>query len=302
MLENIKNELLSGKFGDSKENEILRDYTTFKIGGPADILVKPNSEYQLSELVKFCKLNDIPLTIIGKGSNLLIRDKGVRGVVIVLRDNFNEIKIDGLQVTAQAGALLRDVAIVSFSKDLTGLEPVSGIPGSVGGAIIMNAGAYGTEMSNIVKSVRCMEQNGEIREYTNEEMDFSYRHSLASEKGLLVISATFKLEKGEHDEIQQKFKEYDYKRSSKQPLEKNSAGSTFKRPQGHFASKLIDDTGLRGFTVGEAQVSEKHCGFLINIENSSCENMLELIRQVQEKVYEKYNVRLEREVKLIGEE
>lgn len=301
MLENIKRELLSGKFGESIENEILKDYTTFKIGGKADILIKPASECQISELVKFCNLNDVPITIIGKGSNLLIRDKGVRGVVVALRENFSQIKVNGLEITAQAGALLRNVAIESFSQNLTGMEPISGIPGSIGGAIIMNAGAYGSEMIDIVKSVRCMDKNGVIREYSNEEMDFSYRHSLASEKGLLVISATFRLEKGKNEEIQEKFKEFDFKRSSKQPLEKNSAGSTFKRPEGYFASKLIDDAGLRGFTVGEAQVSEKHCGFLINIENSTCENMLELIAQVQEKVYEKYNVKLEREVKLIGE-
>ncbi|MFM1539344.1 UDP-N-acetylmuramate dehydrogenase [Helcococcus bovis] len=302
MLENIKNELLSGKFGLATENENLKYYTTFKIGGPADILIKPDSESQLSEVVKFCKKNSIPLTVIGKGSNLLVRDKGVRGVVIALKDNFSKIEVNGLEVTAQSGALLRDVAIASFSQNLTGMESVSGIPGSVGGAIVMNAGAYGTEMIDIVKSVRCMDDEGNIKEYTNQEMDFSYRHSLASKKGLLVLSATFLLQKGENQDIQDKFNEYDYKRSSKQPLEKNSAGSTFKRPEGHFASKLIDDTGLRGFTVGDAQVSEKHCGFLINIENSTCENMLELIRQVQEKVYEKYNVKLEREVKLIGEE
>lgn len=302
MLSEIKNDLLSGKFGLATENENLKYYTTFKIGGPADILIKPDSESQLSEVVKFCKKNSIPLTVIGKGSNLLVRDKGVRGVVIALKDNFSKIEVNGLEVTAQSGALLRNVAIASFSQNLTGMEPVSGIPGSVGGAIVMNAGAYGTEMIDIVKSVRCMDDKGNIKEYTNQEIDFSYRHSLASEKGLLVLSATFLLQKGKNQEIQDKFNEYDYKRSSKQPLEKNSAGSTFKRPEGYFASKLIADTGLRGFTVGDAQVSEKHCGFLINIENSTCENMLELIRQVQGKVFEKYNVKLEREVKLIGEE
>lgn len=295
-------ELLTNKFGLASTSEHLKDYTTFKIGGPADVLVKPETEEQLSSLVRFCKDNNLPLTLIGKGSNLLVRDKGIRGVVVAMRENFSDIQVKGDEVVAQAGALLRDVAIKSFENELTGMEAVSGIPGSVGGAMIMNAGAYGTEMINIVKSVRCMDSEGNIKEYSNEEMDFSYRHSLASEKGLIVVSATFSLKNGEKEEIYRAFEEFDYKRSSRQPLDRNSAGSTFKRPEGHFASKLIDECGLRGFTVGRAQVSEKHCGFLINIDDSTCENMLKLIDEVKAIVKEKSGIVLEREVKLIGEE
>lgn len=295
-------ELMTNKYGEAQLNVLLNKYTTFNIGGPADVLVKPNTEEQISSLVKYCVKENIPFTIIGKGSNLLIRDKGIRGVVILFRENFGEIKIEGNSVTAQAGALLRDVSIKSFENSLSGMEAVSGIPGSVGGAIIMNAGAYGTEMKDIVKTVRCMDRYGKISEYRNEDMDFSYRHSLASEKNFIVLSATFELKKEEKANIYKSFEEFDLKRSSKQPLDRYSAGSTFKRPEGYFASKLIDDAGLRGFTFGKAQVSEKHCGFLINIDDSSCENMLQLIDEVKRVVKEKYDVILEREVKLIGEE
>lgn len=296
------NEFLTGNYGDTKKDALLKDYTTFKIGGPADILIEPENEDQISRLVKYCNKNNIDFTIIGKGSNLLIRDKGIRGVVIAMKDNFSEIEVNESLVKAQAGALLRDVSIKSLENRLTGMEAVSGIPGSIGGAIIMNAGAYGTEMKDIVKSVRCMDRDGNIKEYTNEQMDFSYRHSLASEENLIVISVVFDLKKGNEKEIYDAFEDFDYKRSSRQPLDKNSAGSTFKRPEGYFASKLIDDSGLRGFRIKDAMVSDKHCGFLINVENSTCENMLELIDEVKRVVKEKYDVKLEREVKLIGEE
>ncbi|MFL8888490.1 UDP-N-acetylmuramate dehydrogenase [Helcococcus kunzii] len=297
----IIEELLGNKFGKARENVMLNKYTTFNIGGPADILVEPETEEQISSLVKFCNEKEIPLTVIGKGSNLLIKDKGIRGVVIALRENFSDITVDGNIVTAQAGASLRNTSIKSFENNLTGMEAVSGIPGSVGGAIIMNAGAYGAEMKDIVKSVRCMHRDGEIVEYTNEEMDFSYRHSLASENEYVVISTSFELKEGNKEEIYAAFEDFDYKRSSRQPLDRHSAGSTFKRPEGHYASKLIDDAGLRGFTIDKAQVSEKHCGFLINIDDATCENMLTLIKEVQKRIKDDFGVTLETEVKIIGE-
>lgn len=302
MNDEIKNKILSGDFGKVLLNEELKNYTTMHIGGPADILVIPETEDQLTGLVKTLKGKDVPLTFIGRGSNLLIRDKGIRGVVVVLRENYSEIKVEGNIVTAQAGAALRDAAIASFKNSLTGMEAVSGIPGSVGGGVIMNAGAYGTEMKDIIKSVKTMDKDGNIKVYSNEEMDFSYRHSLAGEKGLIVLEASFELKEGDKVKIYEAFEDFDYKRSSRQPLDRYSAGSTFKRPEGHFASKLIDEAGLRGFTINQAQVSEKHTGFLINIENSTCENMLELIKEVQKIIMDKYSVKLEREVKLIGEE
>ena len=288
--------------GDIKENVLMKDYTTMKIGGPADVLIEPTTIDEIKKIINIAKEMNTPLTIVGNGSNLLVRDKGIRGIVIVLKDNFSEIKIDEKIVTAQAGATLRNTSIMSFDYNLTGMEAVSGIPGTIGGAIIMNAGAYGTEMKDIVKNVLCMDRDGNILNYNNEEMNFSYRHSTASEKDLIVLEVSFELEQGNFDEIKSSFADYDYKRASRQPLDKNSAGSTFKRPEGYFASKLIDEAGLRGYTIGDAMVSEKHAGFLINIENSTCENMLHLISDVQRIVYDKFKVKLEREVKLIGEE
>lgn len=298
----ILNRLKENGIVKIKENVLMRDYTTMKIGGPADILIEPNSIDQIQKIINIAKETNTPLTIIGNGSNLLVRDKGIRGIVVVLKDEFSQITVKENMLTAQSGATLRAAAIESFEKKLTGMEAVSGIPGTVGGAIIMNAGAYGTEMKDIVKNVVCIDRDGNIQNFNNEEMDFSYRHSTASEKDLIVLEVSFELKPGNHEEIIESFKTYDYKRSSRQPLDKNSAGSTFKRPEGHFASKLIDDAGLRGYRVGSAMVSEKHAGFLINIEDSTCENMLHLIEDVQKRVYDKYNVKLEREVKLIGEE
>lgn len=297
----VRQQIKSGKYGNFSESEKLKDYTTLRIGGIADIMVFPETEEQIISLVKLCTSYDETYTIIGLGSNIIVSDKGIRGVVIALRENFNEISVDRNRIKASAGASLRDVSKKSFENELTGMEPVSGIPGTVGGAIIMNAGAYGREMVDIVESVRCINKNGEIFDYTNKEMQFSYRNSIAADEELLVLSATFILNTGIKDEIYEKFQEYDEKRWSKQPMEAYSAGSTFKRPEGNFASKLIDESGLRGFTVGDAMVSEKHCGFLINKSNSTCENFLVLIEKVKEIVYEKHGIQLEREVKLIGE-
>lgn len=298
----ILNKLKENGIVKIKENVLMRDYTTMKIGGPADVLIEPNSIDQIQKIINIAKETNTPLTIIGNGSNLLVRDKGIRGIVVVLKDEFSKITVKENILTAQSGATLRSAAIESFEKKLTGMEAVSGIPGTVGGAIIMNAGAYGTEMKDIVKNVVCIDRDGNIQNFNNEEMDFSYRHSTASEKDLIVLEVSFELKPGKYEKIIEDFKEYDNKRSSRQPLDKNSAGSTFKRPEGYFASKLIDDAGLRGYRVGNAMVSEKHAGFLINIEDSTCENMLHLIEDVQKRVYDKYKVKLEREVKLIGEE
>lgn len=302
MNKEIIEELFSGKYGEAKEGQLLKDYTTMKIGGEADIMLFPSKVEEVANIIDFTKEKNIPLTIIGNGSNLLVRDKGIRGVVLAFKDNFSDITIEGNKVRALSGALLRNVAIKSFESNLTGMEPVSGIPGSLGGAIIMNAGAYGTEMKDIVESVLVMDADAKLIRLTNEEMKFSYRNSIAEEKHYVVLEATFSLLEGDREKIYEEFEKFDYLRSSRQPLEKNSAGSTFKRPEGYFASKLIDESGLRGFTIGRAQVSEKHTGFLINMDDSSCENMLKLISEVQGIIFKKHGVKLEREVKLIGEE
>lgn len=294
-------ELKSGKYGTCLVDEPMKNHTTFKVGGPADLLIKPSSEEEIEELVKYCKSNKLPLMIVGNGSNLLVKDSGIRGVVLKLDKNFNAIEFDGDRVIAQAGALLSTVSKKSFKKSLTGMERVSGIPASIGGAMTMNAGAYGTEMKDIVESVKCVDQDGNIRDYSNEEMHFRYRGSRVDDEKLTVISATFKLEKGDFDTIMETFEDYDHRRRSKQPLEKASAGSTFKRPEGHYASKLIDDAGLRGFAYKDAQVSDKHCGFIINNGDASYEDIQELIHRVQDIVFEKYQVRLETEVKIVGD-
>lgn len=294
--------LKTGQYGEFLLNEPLKNHTTFKVGGPCDILMRPKSEKEIIDIVRYCNEKQIPFMVIGNGSNLLVRDKGIRGVVIKLDKNFSEITFDGQRVIAQSGALLSTVSKKSFKQNLTGFEQVSGIPGSIGGAMVMNAGAYDREVSSLVDKVRCLTKQGQVVEYLKEEMDFSYRSSRVSKENLIVLSVEFKLEKGDHDEIMEKFADYDYRRRSKQPLDKNSAGSTFKRPEGYYASKLIDDAGLRGYTYKRAQVSEKHCGFVINIDDASCQDVLTLINQVQDKVFEKYGVELETEVKIIGEE
>lgn len=294
-------ELLSGCYGTCKVNEPMRDHTTFKVGGPADLLIMPNSENDIIDIIKYCNNKEIPFIVIGNGSNLLVTDKGIRGVVIKLGKNFSDIVFSDDKVVAQAGALLSTVAKKSFKHSLTGMEEISGIPGSVGGAMVMNAGAYGGEISYIVTKVRCLNKQGELLEFNKDEMDFGYRQSVVSKKDLIVLDVEMQLKKGDYEEIIEKFKDFDNRRTTKQPLDRNSAGSTFKRPEGSYASKLIDDAGLRGFTYKRAQVSEKHCGFIINMDEATYEEVSTLISKVQQIVKEKFDIELETEVKIIGE-
>ncbi|MGF0040108.1 UDP-N-acetylmuramate dehydrogenase [Peptoniphilaceae bacterium SGI.131] len=297
-IEELKKEI----YGQAFIDEPMKNHTSFRVGGPADLLVKISSEDQLARLVKYCNVNNIPFMVKGNGSNMLVRDGGIRGVVVEMSKSFSKIDIEGFKVEAQAGALLSTLAKATFKQELTGMEAVSGIPASVGGAVAMNAGAYGTEMKDIVESVRCMDMEGNIFELSNEEMKFRYRGSLVFDKKLIVLSARFLLEKGDPSTIEAAYADYNYRRTSKQPLDKYSAGSTFKRPEGNFASALIDRAGLRGFTHKRAQVSEKHCGFLINMNDATCQEILELVGKVQDVVYDKFSVKLEMEVKVIGED
>ncbi|MDO5027567.1 MAG: UDP-N-acetylmuramate dehydrogenase [Tissierellia bacterium] len=294
-------ELLSGRYGKCLLDEPMAHHTTFRVGGPADLLIMPNSEEDIIEIVKYCDKKDIPFIVIGNGSNLLVTDKGIRGLVIKLGKNFSDISFDGNKLVAQAGALLSTVAKKSFKKSLTGMEEISGIPGSIGGAIMMNAGAYGGEISFVTSKVRCLDKKGQVVEFTKDEMEFAYRQSVVSKRDLIVLDVEIELEKGDYQEIEDKFKDYDNRRTSKQPLDRYSAGSTFKRPEGHYASKLIDEAGLRGFSYKRAQVSEKHCGFIINTEDATYEEIMTLIGQVQDIVKDKFGVSLETEVKIIGE-
>lgn len=282
--------------------EPMKNHTTFKIGGPCDVMIMPTTEEEIVEALRIVKSNKLDYMIIGNGSNLLVRDKGLRKVVIKLHDNFSNVEVDGPHVKAQAGALLSTVSKVSMKKGLTGMEALSGIPGDIGGAITMNAGAYGSEMKDIVLFVKAIDKDLNIRVFNNEEMDFRYRNSKVQDDGLVVLETLFKLKKGDEKEIEELFQDVTFKRTSKQPLEYPSAGSTFKRPEGYFAGKLIDDSGLRGYRYKDAQVSEKHCGFVINRGNADFEQVHTLIKHVQDTVYKNYGVELETEVKIIGEE
>lgn len=279
----------------------LNTYTTFGIGGPADVLAKPTSVEELEELLKFNHENNIKTFVMGKGSNLLVSDKGIRGCVIVLADNFDDVKIEGDYLTALSGTSLNKASLAAIDEGLAGMEEISGIPGSVGGAVAMNAGAYGGEIKDIAVEIKAFDFEGKLHTFKNEEMSFSYRHSRIFDDNLIVVSAKFKLEKGDKHVITEKYLDYTNRRQTKQPLDKKSAGSTFKRPEGSYASKLIDECGLRGFREGDCQVSEKHCGFIINRDKATCKQMLDFINHVSSIVKEETGFFLEREVKLVGD-
>ena len=279
----------------------LKTFTTFGIGGPADVLARPTSIDELEKLLKFNHENKIKTFVMGKGSNLLVSDKGIRGCVIILADNFDKVTIEGDYLTALAGTSLTNASLAAIKAGFAGMEEISGIPGSVGGAVAMNAGAYGGEIKDIAVEIKAFDFEGNLYTYKNDEMNFSYRHSRIFDDDLIVVSAKFKLKKGDKDLITEKYLDYKNRRETKQPLDKKSAGSTFKRPVGSYASKLIDECGLRGFREGDCQVSEKHCGFIINRDEATCEEMLEFINHVSSIVKEKTGFVLEREVKLVGE-
>ncbi|WP_154439188.1 UDP-N-acetylmuramate dehydrogenase [Tissierella pigra] len=289
-------------FGKILFNEPMRNHTTFKIGGPADVMIIPSNEEELINVIIFCRENNIDFLIMGNGSNLLVRDGGIRGVVIKVNEGFNELTVDGTKIYCQAGALLSTASKLALKHSLKNFEFASGIPGTIGGAITMNAGAYGGEMKDVVKMVRVLDKNNQIREYTNEEMNFRYRNSRVWDEGLIVLGVELDLEVGEYSAIEEVMKDLTCRRTSKQPLELPSGGSTFKRPEGHFAGKLIEDAGLRGLRHGGAQVSEKHCGFVVNVDNATCKDILHLISVIQKVVKDNHGVELETEIKLLGED
>lgn len=284
-----------------RKNESMREHTSFRIGGKADYFVIPSSFNQVKQTTDILKKHGIPYFIMGNGSNLLVRDGGIRGVVIQIGSSLSNYKIEGETVYAQAGILLSALSERVLEEGLEGFEFASGIPGTIGGAMTMNAGAYGGEMKDIVQSVQVLDREGEIREIPCEEMDFGYRRSRVVREGLIVLGATFRLRKGNYEEIKEKIEDFTHRRNTKQPLSVSSAGSTFKRPEGHFAGKLIDDAGLRGICYRDAQVSHLHCGFVINKGNASCEDVLELINMIKKTVYDKFQVELEEEVRIVGE-
>lgn len=280
--------------------EPMKKHTTFRVGGPADVLVQPD-ETALAAILALCRQYYVPYSFIGNGSNLLVGDKGIRGVVIEMTDPMGNIEVHGTRITAQAGAMLSKIANTAASNGLGGMEFAAGIPGSVGGAVVMNAGAYGGEMKDIIERVYVLDENGAQLELDRDALDLGYRHSCIPEKKYIVTKVVLELVPRDEVEIRSKMKELNEKRAKKQPLQYPSAGSTFKRPEGYFAGKLIMDAGLRGYQVGGAQVSEKHCGFVINKGDATAADICQLMRDVSDKVQAQFGVVLEPEVKMIGE-
>lgn len=281
--------------------EPMKNHTTFRIGGPADALARPKTPEEVAEVVRFCHEHAQPYYVLGNGSNLLVSDEGYRGLVLQLYRNFNDIQVNGETITVQSGAMLAAVARTAYQTGLTGLEFASGIPGTIGGAVVMNAGAYGGEMKNVLKEVTVLTKEGEVLVIPAKALELGYRTSVIPKNGWIVLGAVLQLKKGDQEQILARMEELKEQRITKQPLDLPSAGSTFKRPEGYFAGKLIMDAGLRGFTVGGAQVSEKHCGFVVNRGNATAADVWELICEVKRRVKEMTGVELEPEVKLLGD-
>lgn len=287
---------------DILTKEYMKNHTSFKIGGSADFLVTPRTVDQIQNLIITLKKENIPVFIMGNGSNLLVSDKGIRGVVIKLSKNFSSFSISGDEVTAQSGILLSTLSKSIVNESLSGFEFASGIPGTIGGAVTMNAGAYDSEMKNIVEEVVAMDMDGNIKTFTNQEMNFRYRKSRVTDETLVVLEAKLKLDKGNIEDIKAKIDDFTVRRTTKQPLTAYSAGSTFKRPEGYFAGKLIEDAGLKGIIMRNAAVSSLHSGFVINTGDATCENILELIEFIKLTVFSKFGVMLEEEVRVVGEQ
>lgn len=284
-----------------KENESLANYTYTKTGGPADFVVFPTTIEEVQAVVTQVNRENLPLTVLGNASNLIVRDGGIRGVVIILTQ-LDQITAKEHQVISQAGALLIDTSQAAYEQGLTGLEFACGIPGSIGGALYMNAGAYGGEVKDCIEEATVLTRAGEIKTYSNADLDFSYRHSLVQETGDIVLEVVFALQPGDPEEIRRQMDTLTELRTSKQPLELPSCGSVFKRPEGFYTGKLIQDAGLQGLKWGGAQVSEKHAGFIVNIDHATATDYIELIAHIQEAIKEKYDVNLETEVHIIGDE
>ncbi|MBS5939181.1 UDP-N-acetylmuramate dehydrogenase [Clostridium sp.] len=279
----------------------MKNYVHFRVGGPADILLIPENKDQVVKTIEICKNNNIPYFVVGNGSNLLVRDGGIKGVVI----KFNEVKnitVQGEVIEAECGAMLKDVSNEALNNSLTGFEFACGIPGTIGGAVFMNAGAYDGEIAHVIESAEVIDNNGEIKVLSKDELELGYRSSIVMKKNYIVLSARFKLKHGEVRKIKEIVEDLTNKRESKQPLEYPSAGSTFKRPVGYYAGKLIQDAGLKGYVIGGAAVSEKHSGFVINKSNATAKDILDLIAHIQNEVKDKFDVELHPEVRIIGED
>lgn len=314
--ESISDEIICALAAAAGEDDVvlvepMSRHTTFKIGGPADVVVTPHAPEAVVGALNVCAIAGVPVTVVGNGSDLLVGDRGIRGVVVLLRENFAQVRVEGTRLHAQAGALLRDVALAAAEAGLSGLEPLWGIPAAVGGACHQNAGAYDASIADVLESLTAYvpgralpdgsREKGTVRTFARDELDFGYRKSRVASDGLVVLEATFALTPDMPASIRARMDDYQRRREEKQPLEMPSAGSTFKRPEGYFAGKLIMDAGLRGARVGGAQVSEKHCGFVVNTGGATAADVNALIGQIQAEVRARFGVELEPEVYRIGE-
>ena len=286
---------------DVKIDEPLKNYTMTKLGGNADVFVMPSTEEEAAEVVKYTHLRKIPIFLLGNGSNMVIRDGGIRGIVLNL-SKLNQIRIEETTVYAESGALIINVSKAAAAYSLTGLEFSCGIPGSIGGAMAMNAGAYGGEIKDVIVSCKVLTPTGDVIELSKEQLELDYRKSIIAKNGYYVLSSVFKLQKGDQETIDATIADLTFKRQSKQPLEYPSAGSVFKRPPGNFAGKLIQDSGMQGKGVGDAEVSTKHAGFIINKGKATATDYIETIHMVQRVVKENFGIDLETEVKIVGED
>lgn len=284
-------------------NEPMKKHTTFKTGGPAECFIKIDKEEKLKEILKFVNQNNIPITIIGNGSNILVSDKGIKGITLKIQLEKIDIqeKNENTQIIVGAGEKLGKLAQVCLQKEIAGLEELSGIPGTIGGAVRMNAGAHGKEMKDIVKCVKCIDYQGNEKEFSNKEMKFEYRKSILKDEKYIVTEVELILKEGKKEEIKEKMEEYARYRKEKQPIEYPSAGSTFKRGNDFITAKLIDEVGLKGYSIGGAEVSTKHSGFIINKGNATTKDILELVKYVKDEVYKKFNKKIELEIEVIGE-
>ena len=285
---------------DILTEEPMSRHTTFRIGGEAACFIRISSEEQLQKLIPYFENVGVEYFVLGKGSNLLVGDKGYPGVILQISDACQQIEAEENRLQVQAGATLSKVALFAMERGLEGLEFAAGIPGTVGGGVVMNAGAYGGEMKQVVESVRVLSSEGEILTLDNDTMEFGYRTSIIRNRNFTVLSVTFRLREGNREEIRARIEDFQKRRMEKQPLNYPSAGSTFKRPEGYFAGKLIMDAGLRGFQIGDARVSDKHCGFVVNVGKATARDVTDVIEEVQEKVRERFGVSLEREVIYLG--
>ncbi len=283
-------------------NEEMKNHTTFKIGGPVDIMVLPQDEEDVATVVSFCRQRDIPLFIFGVGSNILVRDGGIRGVAMKLGENLDEVEVNGEEIQAQAGVKISALARIAAFHSLSGLEFAEGIPGSLGGALVMNAGAYDGEMQAVVIEARAISPDGNINTFLKEEMQFRYRHSVFQSNDYIIVSARLKLATADHEEIEERMLEFARRREEKQPLDKPSAGSTFRRPPGFYVGPMLEELGLKGYQIGGAQVSSKHAGFIVNNGNATARDVLYLIAHIQQKARERFGVDLQPEIRVVGKD